>query len=135
MAVYVDTSAFLAVLDSDDLNNAAAKSTWVRLLQQRTTMICNSYVLVETYALIQRRLGMDALRSFGENVSPVLRVEWVSEPLHMQAVSALLTANRRHLSLVDCTSFVTMRYLGLNEAFAFDQHFAEQGFQLVNQLP
>ncbi|RME55690.1 MAG: VapC toxin family PIN domain ribonuclease, partial [Caldilineae bacterium] len=40
-------------------------------------------------------------------------------------------ANRRGLSLVDCTSFVVMQQLGIDTAFAFDNHFKEQGFTLL----
>ncbi|MEI6809693.1 MAG: hypothetical protein WCN95_13310, partial [bacterium] len=35
---------------------------------------------------------------------------------------------------VDCVSFEVMRRLGLRNVFAFDNHFAEQGF-LVRPLP
>ncbi|MDK2882670.1 MAG: hypothetical protein PWP58_1006 [Bacillota bacterium] len=135
MIVYVDTSAFLAVLNADDSNHAEAKRAWIRLLHQHATLVCNNYVLVETFALIQRRLGMEAVRAFNDNVVPVLRVEWVNDLLHMQAINALLTADRRGLSLVDCASFVTMRNLGIYEVFAFDKHFAEQGFHYVNNMP
>ncbi len=42
--------------------------------------------------------------------------------------SALLAANRRQLSLVDCVSFVVCRQRQLEQVFAFDTHFSEQGF-------
>ena len=128
MSVYVDTSAFLAVLDADDENHETAKKIWTDLLESREGIVCNSYVLVETYALMQHRLGMAAVKAFHEDVFPVLRLEWIDESLHQQAANALLTANRRNLSLVDCASFTTMRRLGIKKAFAFDKHFSEQGF-------
>jgi predicted nucleic acid-binding protein len=49
-------------------------------------------------------------------------------------VNALLIADRPDLSLVDCTSFETMRRLGLTRAFAFDPHFTEQGFEVVPDM-
>lgn len=128
MSVYVDTSAFLAVLDADDDNHQPAKQTWADLLTARETLICTSCVLVETFALVQHRLGMGAVRAFQEDIVPVLQIEWIGEDLHQQAVNALLTANRRNLSLVDCASFAVMRSLGLRKVFAFDGHFSEQGF-------
>jgi predicted nucleic acid-binding protein len=33
--------------------------------------------------------------------------------------------------VVDATSFVLMKRLKLRRAFAFDQHFAQAGFQMV----
>lgn len=47
MSVYVDTSAFLAVLDADDENHEAAKKVWTDLLESREAIVCNSYVLME----------------------------------------------------------------------------------------
>ena len=45
--------------------------------------------------------------------------------------SALLTANRRQLSLVDCISFEMMRRLEIKTAFTHDRDFAERGFECL----
>ncbi|MEW6574098.1 MAG: PIN domain-containing protein [Bacillota bacterium] len=128
MSVYLDTSAFLAVLDADDEYHPQAKRVWEELLRAGVPLICSSYVLVETYALVQHRLGLEALKVFHEDIFPLLRVEWVEEALHENAANAVLTVKRRRLSLVDCVSFALMRRLGLKEAFTFDRDFAAQGF-------
>jgi predicted nucleic acid-binding protein len=75
----------------------------------------------------------DALRAFQADVVPVIELEWVEPEDHRAAVQVVLAADRRHLSLVDCTSFQLMRRLGVRSAFAFDPHFAEQGFDLRPQ--
>jgi predicted nucleic acid-binding protein len=43
----------------------------------------------------------------------------------------MLTASKRNLSLVDCVSFEIMRALGIKTVFAFDPHFAEQGYRCI----
>jgi predicted nucleic acid-binding protein len=48
-----------------------------------------------------------------------------------RGISSLLVANRWELSLVDCTCFEIMRQSGIRHAFTFDQHFFEQGFQVM----
>jgi predicted nucleic acid-binding protein len=131
MSVFVDTSALFAMLDADDQNHQRAKQAWVSLITQGTEFTSTSYVLVETFALVQHRLGMEAVRVLQEDVVPVLRVEWVDEATHESGVAAMLTAARRQLSLVDCVSFIAMRRLGIKTVFAFDDHFAEQGFEQV----
>lgn len=128
MSIYVDTSALFAVLDRDDLCHPAAEAIWIRLVQEGAGLVCTNYILVEASALIQRRLGAKALRVFQEDMVPVLRVHWVDEPVHAAAVQMLLDSKSRSLSLVDCVSFVVMRRLGLDTAFAFDRHFQSQGF-------
>ncbi|MBC7084313.1 MAG: hypothetical protein H5T95_12635 [Firmicutes bacterium] len=47
MSVYVDTSAFLAVLNADDENHERASSTWTDLVAWRTPLVCSSYVVAE----------------------------------------------------------------------------------------
>lgn len=129
MTVFVDTSALFAVLDADDRFHAEAGELWEQLIVSAHEMVCTNYVLVESFALIQRRLGMEAVRAFEEDISPLIRVHWVSESDHRSGVTAFLTAGRRELSLVDCISFLVMRQLDLRVAFAFDEDFHAQGFE------
>jgi len=130
MTTFVDTSAFLALLNRDDQNHIDARPLWHALVEDRTILACTSYVLLETITLVQHRLGMDAVRVFSNDIVPVLTAEWVSQELHEAGMAALLTAGRRNLSLTDCISFEVMRRRGIHRAFAFDRHFDEQGFEL-----
>jgi predicted nucleic acid-binding protein len=130
VSVFVDTSALYAVLDRDDVNHAAAAETYGALLD-RTTLLTHAYVVVETTALVQRRLGMEAVRALVDDMLPAFDLVFVDESLHRAAISALLAAAARDVSLVDWTSFELMRRLGVTEAFAFDDDFVEQGFALL----
>jgi predicted nucleic acid-binding protein len=131
MSVFVDTSAFLSLLDASDRDHPAARTTWEAIVRRGEPLVVSSYILVETFALIQRRLGLEAVRVFQQNAVPLLQIVWVGETAHSLGVLALLAANRRQLSLVDCVSFALMRQLGINTVFAFDQHFVEQGFTCI----
>jgi predicted nucleic acid-binding protein len=129
--VYLDTSALYAVFDADDRAHEAAARAWEELLGGEASLHTGSYVLVETTALLQRRLGIAAVDAFTTFVLPWVRITWIDESLHAQAVSGLLAAGRRDLTLVDCAGFVLMRRLGLRTAFTLDRHFAEQGFEVL----
>ena len=128
MSTFVDTSAFYALLVSNDVGHEAAKRTFNRLLAGGQRLVTSNYVVVETCALLQNRLGLPAVRCFHEDLVPIVRTEWVGEAVHEAGVSAILASDMRGLSLVDCTSFALMRQLGIRAAFTFDKHFAEQGF-------
>jgi predicted nucleic acid-binding protein len=129
-SVFVDTSRFYAVLERDDSNHSRARAIWERFLPE-SNLVTNNYVLVETTALVQRRLGMAALRAFVNDILPVVHIEWISEQSHRAALEAVLASARRNLSLVDCVSFQTMRECGLDSAFCFDAHFHQQGFHTL----
>ena len=131
MNVFIDTSALLAVLDRSDERHAEAKRTWEEMLNGEHMLLCHNYILVETSAVLTRRIGMEAVRVFERDVVPVLRLVWVTREIHEAAVGAHLAAGRRALSLVDCASFEVMRRTGVREAFAFDPHFREFGYELL----
>lgn len=131
MSVFIDTSAFLAVLDADDAHHEKAKGVWQKLLDADESLVTSNYVLVESVALLQSRSGMEAVRLLQEDVVPVLNILWVDEAMHSAGMSALLAAKRRRLSFVDCTSFEAMRKSGAKTAFTFDGHFKEQGFTAI----
>ena len=128
MSVFLDTSALFAVLDADDRYHAGADMVWRDLIAGTEDLVSTNYVLVETFALIQRRLGMAAVRTLDEDILPLVRVLWIDESDHRSGVTAFLTAGRRELSLVDCVSFLVMRRQDIRVAFAFDQEFQAQGF-------
>jgi uncharacterized protein len=131
MKIFVDTSAFFALLDRDDLNHPRAKKIWQKILEGEIVLVTTNYILIECFALIQNRLGMEAVRAFQADVSPMLAVEFVNAETHRAGVSAMLAAARRKLSLVDCVSFEIIRTNGIEHVFAFDPHFGEQGFHNI----
>lgn len=131
--VFVDTSALYAVLDADDDRHADAASGWLRLLAGIENGVYSAVthygVVVESSALVQRRLGMAATRHLHDDLLAVLSVESVDGDLHGRAITALLAAANRGISLVDWTSFEMMRSRGIDHALAFDSDFDDQGFQ------
>ena len=134
MSVFVDTSGFYAVLDADDEMHEPASKAWADMLEKGVDLHSTNYILVETIALLQNRIGMESVQVFTADILPVVNVFWVDEIIHSSAHHAMLVAARRHLSLVDCVSFEAMRRLHLTEAFCFDPHFSEQGFKVVPEL-
>ena len=131
MNVFVDTSALLAVFDRSDGRHSAAKRIWEELLRGEKTLVIHSYVLVETSAVLTRRIGMEAVGVFERDVVPALRIVWVTRDIHEASVGARLAAGRQALSLVDCASFEVMRRTGVRTAFAFDPHFRAFGYDVI----
>ncbi|MGH9411644.1 MAG: type II toxin-antitoxin system VapC family toxin [Vicinamibacterales bacterium] len=130
-AVFVDTSALLALLNASDENHARAASAFAKLRAAKSRLISTSFVLVETYALVGRRLGLDAVRDLRVDFAPLLDVVWIDAPVHEAGLDLLLARRKRRLSLVDAVSFVVMSQGKIGDALAFDPHFEDEGFTLV----
>ena len=133
MSIFVDTSAFLALVNRDEANHIAASTTWVDLIQRGEDLVSTNYVLLETFALVQRRHGLPTVRTLQQAIDAVVHIHWIDASVHAIGAAAVFSTNRRQLSLVDCASFETMRRLGIGTAFAFDEHFVEQGFTCLPQ--
>jgi len=131
VSVFVDTSFFIALLDEDDEQSPAAAALWRQASAAHLPVFTTNYVVLEACAVFQRRLGLTAVRRFVRELLAPVDLEWVTRDDHERAVEAVFVADRRRLSLVDCTSFEVMRRLEARECLAFDPHFAEQGFAAV----
>ncbi len=132
--IFVDTSAFLAILNNGDRFHAPAGAAWRTWITQDERLVTSNYIVLEAMALVQHRLGVDAVTTLHDDMMPLLHVEWIDVDLHNLAMNVLLTHRQRQLSLVDCTSFTLMRQLGIYYVFTFDRHFAEQGFTCLPKL-
>ncbi len=126
--IFLDTSGFIAVLNSLEIGHATACRLWEEWNSQVIPLCTSNYIVLETSTVVQRRLGLQAFNVFHSYLLAPVQVVWISEAFHEIAVRDLIMFNRRQLSLVDCTSFTLMRSLGLRHVFTFDAHFAEQGF-------
>jgi predicted nucleic acid-binding protein len=130
--VFVDTSGFYAVLDRDDPFHTVARTDFERAEREGWQLVTTNYIVHETWALVQHRLGWKAVEDFLDVMLPLCRVEFVDEALHSQAAQRCRQSRRRKLSLTDCLSFEVMHRLQLTEAIAQDKHFLENGIKLPN---
>ena len=84
MTALVDTSAFYALLDEDDDHHGAAVTTWTHLLGAEQ-LVTHAYV-VESSALVQRRLGTAAASRLHRALLPAVAVSAVGQRTHDRAV-------------------------------------------------
>lgn len=126
---FLDTSAIYALADRKDPRHERAKENLQSLLQVREALLTHNYVLVESVALIQSRLGLEVASKFMENTR-AFEIDWIDKRQHDEAVRRLKASRKRRVSFVDLVSFQVMRSHGVDVAFAFDRHFEEEGFRI-----
>lgn len=127
--IFLDTSAIYAMADKSDPNHSSACEKFDVALDGGERFYTHNYVLVESVALLQSRLGIQVALLFLEEAK-AFETEWVDEALHEEARGELEKIGKRQVSFVDCVSFAVMRRKGVETALAFDSDFAEQGFSL-----
>jgi uncharacterized protein len=130
VTTFVDTSALYALLDEDDANHRLAAEGFRSL--RGGDLVTHTYVIVETLALVGRRLPWPASARLLDVFLPLIDVRPVDDALHRAAVVAYREAGAASVSFVDRTSFGFMRAHGVPRAFAFDDDFPKNGFGLVS---
>ena len=129
--IFVDTSAFYALLDRSDQYHIQASALWADLLNDSITLLTSNYVVCETVGLLQKRIEFEAASLWYKDILGVLNILWVDASTHERAYVLWLSLGRRRLSLVDCVSFVTMHQHQIEKAFCFKPHFTDHGFDLL----
>jgi uncharacterized protein len=130
VTLFVDTSALYALMDGDDPRHGEARQFWTEL-DPEEPLLTHNYVVVEASALVQRRLGIEALQDLVDKLMLPISTIFVEPAVHHAAVSAVLAARQRQLGVVDAVSFEVMRRAGVRAAFAFDDHFSRFGFETL----
>src|SRR6185436_15569582 len=102
--IFLDTSAIYAWADTADPNHHTAIARLQAILDSGEDLLTHNYVLVESMALLQARLGVGVAAKLARD-SEAFVIEWVDGPLHASGVRELEGSKRRHLSLVDQVSF------------------------------
>lgn len=127
--IFLDTSAIYALADKADSNHAEAYKKFDLALKAGEMFLVHNYVLVESAALLQARLGLQATLAFLKDAR-TFDTEWVDSTLHQEALRELEKIGMRGISLVDCASFLVMKRRGVKKVLAFDTDFRDQGFTI-----
>jgi predicted nucleic acid-binding protein len=130
--IFLDTSAIYAWADAADPNHRRAVRRLEAILDRAEELLTHNYVLVESIALLQARLGLSAATKLAKD-STAFAIEWVDDDLHASGIRELERSRERRVSLVDHISFLVMRRRRVATAFAFDADFTSAGFRLFEE--
>src|SRR5881397_2925269 len=98
--VVLDTSAIYAIASTSDDFHERASRTFKRLLDQQAELFTTSHIFLESYVLIQRRMGFTTLMTFVESIESLLDIVWIDEATHKEAWETMISKDGRRLSFV-----------------------------------
>jgi uncharacterized protein len=131
VSLFVDTSGFYALLVRTERHHGAMLEAFRAAAERGRRMVTTNYVIVETSALLQHRIGLAPVRDLEERILPLVSVQWVSGELHRRAVERLFRTDKRKVTLVNVVSFVVMDVEGLTDVMGLDPDFTAEGFRLL----
>lgn len=130
--VFIDSSAFLALLDKNDENYNAAKKILKNLQKKKVRLFTINFVIAESHALILSVLGVDVARKFlSEIEKSAISIIRVEEEDEMKAREIIFAYQDKNFSLVDAISFAVMEKFDASLAFTFDKHFKQYGLEAL----
>ena len=125
-AIFIDSSAIVALVDSDDASHSAAVGAYRDLVRAGYRLFTTNYVIAETFDLLRTGVGPLVARQFLRESK--LAVYHVDEQDERRARRLILDASAgANLTLVDAVSLVIMERLGVADAFAVDPSFLAGG--------
>jgi hypothetical protein len=134
--LFLDTSALVAIEDLDDANHRRAVEFREKVRRGSTpfrTLYTSNYVVDETLTLLRFHCGHHVAVTFRKTLetSKLVKVIWITEALEKAAWNIFEKHSDKDYSFTDCASFALMDAEAIRNAFTFDGHFSQQGYNVV----
>ncbi len=132
--IFIDTSAFIALRDTKDINHKKAKGFRDELRKKKTVLFTTNFIFDEVYTYFCK--FHDVAVEMGElirNSPGIIIYNRITADDESRAWELAKKYKDKTFSFTDCTSFVFCERIGLKDAFAFDEHFEQYG--KFNVLP
>jgi uncharacterized protein len=132
MNLFVDSSGWIALFDSNDKYYQLASKAMNTLQGKVVNFLTSDYVIDESLTYLRKKTGHRVATHFGQWILAAQHIKFirVDEAVWQAAWEMFQVYDDKEWAFTDCTSFVLMRQLRLWQAFSFDQHFVQAGFQL-----
>ena len=131
--IFVDTSAWYALLDKNDANHYAAVKFYDSLVHP---LVTSNYIADEVISLARIRLGYKVAVEIGQKLwdESIANLIHVMPEDEKKAWEIFVKYRDKTFSFTDCSSFALMERIGITEVFAFDEHFTQYGSFVVLPL-
>jgi hypothetical protein len=131
--VFVDTAAWLALVNKSDAAHQKARTVRDALLKVHIQFVVTNYVMVEIANALckvpQRETAVKLINSI--EMTKNIEIVEIDKEIYKEAWQVYSTYLDKDWSLTDCMSFVVMREKGITEAFTTDKHFEQAGFNIL----
>lgn len=129
--LFIDSSAFIALTDRSESNHESAVD-FVETLPNSVRLVTSNFILDESVTRVRTLLGVEVAYQLGKEILSSKKYDLISvtDEVCRLALEKMKKFRDKRFSFTDCTSFVLMETLKIEEAFAFDDDFTKAGFQI-----
>ena len=132
MKIFIDTCAFIALIDSDDDFHGLAFDLFSKASKDNVDFLTSNYIMLETIFLLQKTIGLSAVKDFKKLMLPIVRIIWIDEKIHRESLNNLIAAEKKKISLTDYSSFYILDNYNIDKVFTFDNHFKEKNYKILS---
>lgn len=127
---FLDTAAWIALLNISDALHDCAEQLMSELLQQKTLLVTTEFVLLEVAdALSAPAIRIQTINFInGLRQLKILQIVPITHELFTNGWTLYSQRSDKGWGLTDCTSFVVMTQQQIATAFTSDRHFEQAGF-------
>jgi len=132
MRFFADSSGWIVLFDPDDRRYAAAHK-WAREISGHGhRFVTTDYILDETITHLMATVNHAKAETFAgwALAQKHVQIVHIDEAVWDEALALFRRYDDKEFSFTDCTSFVVMQHLKINDAFGFDHHFKQMKFRL-----
>jgi predicted nucleic acid-binding protein len=129
--VFLDTVGLIALWDDTDQWHLDAQRAYVELRKSRYSTITTNEVLLECGNAASRRPYRGDVNELRLQMSARSRLIAVTDDEWELAWQAYDRNEGASAGIIDQSSFIVMRRLGIQRAFTNDQHFRAAGFETL----
>ena len=130
--LFIDTAGWMTMADAKDPLHQKSIQSRDEWLEEGAIVVTSNYIIDETLTLIRMRLGLDAAKKWWRLISdsPRCSKEWITPERVEKAVGWFFHWHDQSFSFTDCTSFIVMQELGIEDVLTADRHFTVAGFRI-----
>lgn len=128
--IFVDTAAFLALINKSDRFHQNAKSVRDELSKEKVLFVTTDQVIIEVANGLSKLKFRNAVVQLIDSIinSTDIEIVWTDKDIFNKAFDFYKKAIDKEWGLTDCISFVVMKDKNIKNAFTTDFHFEQAGF-------
>ncbi len=132
--VFIDTSAWAAFFNRKDDNHKVAVKAWAVFKKQEALLFTTDYVIDELLTLLKARAGVDIAINSGNSIltSKLVKTIRITDDIFSGALGTFKKYKEHSFSFTDCTSFETMKKMGIGKVLTFDDDFKIMGYEILD---